>query len=71
MILLNFKRNERISPDFEEGSEQRIAKVRSWNMKVKHALIQSLKQQIRLTDHEQNNFCIFGLIEGVKGSFVM
>lgn len=59
-----------------DGAEQRVADVESWNMEVKDALLQALKQQRilqdRLTDQEgrnrRNNIRIFGLKEGVEGN---
>lgn len=60
------------------GAEQRIGEIESWNMEVKGALLQSLKQQKtlqdRLTDQEgrnrRNNIRIFGLKEGAEGGSV-
>ncbi|KAJ4945796.1 hypothetical protein JOQ06_023474 [Pogonophryne albipinna] len=57
-------------------AEQRVSEIEDWDMDVKEALTQALKQQRvlqnRLTDQEgrnrRNNIRIFGLTEGAEGT---
>ncbi|KAJ4923913.1 hypothetical protein JOQ06_028168 [Pogonophryne albipinna] len=59
-----------------ELAEQRVSEIEDWDMDVKEALTQALKQQRvlqnRLTDREgrnrRNNIRIFGLTEGAEGT---
>lgn len=57
-----------------ELAEQRVSEIEDWDMDVKEALTQALKQQRVLQNRDQegrnrrNNICIFGLAEGAEGT---